>query len=125
MTLCGISVINQNVFDVPNSANSPVLGAATNVFGSFVNYASLGTVNVNKSPTTPHQSPCPKKFQYVSNGRKWRGVIRLKNPDITKDISLHAHFVLPRGVQFVSLFAEIMHVKKNYFRKDILIGTKR
>jgi hypothetical protein len=40
----------------------------------------------------PHQSPCPKKFQYVTDGQEWKGVIRLKNVDLSQDLELEVDF---------------------------------
>lgn len=48
---------------------------------------------------SPHQSPCGKKFQYVTDGKEWKGIIRIKNVDVNHDLMLEAEFVLPQGAQ--------------------------
>lgn len=53
----------------------------------------------NKQQRQPHQSPCPNKFQYVTDGRQWKGIIRLKNIDVNKHTRIEAEFVLPHGMQ--------------------------
>lgn len=110
--------------------NGALINSAANLFGSFVGgLAGNGNVanrqgqgqghghgngnghghnghkqghgqGNNNGQRPPHQSPCPNKFQYVTDGRhQWKGIIRLKNIDVNKHTRLEAEFVLPHGMQ--------------------------
>jgi hypothetical protein len=103
--LCNVAVLDQNLFDVQGGqqqiGNGALINQATNLLGSF----GLGGFNGNRQgqgqnrQRTPHQSPCGKRFQYVTNGREWKGIIKLKNIDLNQDTTLQADFVLPQGLQ--------------------------
>lgn len=113
--LCNVAVLDQKLFEQPqNQQNQQVGGGnlinqATNLFGSFTGLGGFtgGGANPNRGqgqgqgqkPKTPHQSPCAKKFQYVTNGREWKGIIKLKNIDVNENTLLEADFVLPQGTQ--------------------------
>lgn len=111
VALCNVGSLNQFLFEQPNQQNSPqqqqqggnLFGQATNLFNGFVGNAGLGNfggnnnANANRRPRPPHQSPCPKKFQYTTNGQEWKGVIRLGNVDLSRDLTIEADFVLPQG----------------------------
>lgn len=114
--LCNVGVLDQHIFEqgsqpVHNQqqgqlGNGALINTATNLFNQFA--GGLGGYNNNNNnnnyqnrpaqgqkPRTPHQSPCPKKFQYVTDGREWKGIIRLKNVDVNHDTLLEADFLVP------------------------------
>lgn len=114
--LCNVAVLDQKLFEQPEvqqgtihnqqAANQQgLLGAATNLLGGLT--AGLGglsgTTNNNQAqghpPRTPHQSPCGKKFQYITNGKVWKGVIKLKNVDVNHATNLEAEFIIPQQTQ--------------------------
>lgn len=108
VALCNVGSLNQFLFEQPQqqvAQQQPQGGGffgqqATNLFNGFVNTASLGTINNNQNkqkPRPPYSSPCPKKFQYATNGREWKGVIRLSNVDLSRDLLIEADFALPTG----------------------------
>lgn len=119
--LCNIAVLDQKVFEQQevhqggnhnqHAANHQgLLGTTSNLLGGLA--AGLGgftgTQNINNNnqaqaqghkQRTPHQSPCAKKFQYVTNGREWKGIIKLKNVEVNHDTHLEAEFIVPQGSQ--------------------------
>lgn len=108
--LCNVAILDQKLFDQPqNQQQNQQLGSgslvnqATNLFGSFTGLGGLTGAGTNpnkgqgQKQKSPHQSPCAKKFQYVTNGREWKGIIKLKNIDVDEDTLLEADFVLPQG----------------------------
>lgn len=108
--LCNVAVLDQKLFEQPQNQNQQIGGGALlnqagNLLGSFTGLGGLtgGGANPNRGQgqkqKTPHQSPCGKKFQYVTNGREWKGIIKLKNIDVDEDTLLEADFVLPQGTQ--------------------------
>lgn len=119
--LCNVAVLDQKVFEQtevhqggyqsPQASNQQgLLGAATNFLGGLglggSNYNNAYGQGQNQKQRTPHQSPCANKFQYVTNGKEWKGIIKLKNADINRDITVEAEFILPAGSQRrVSLYS--------------------
>lgn len=113
--LCNVAVLDQKLFDQQGNqpqqqqglGNGALINTATNLFGTFANQAIVGFTgnnqnNANKNgqghkPRPPHQSPCPKKFQYVTDGREWKGIIKLNNVDLNHDLKLEVEFVLPQA----------------------------
>lgn len=110
--LCNVAVLDQNLFEQGSQpvnhqpqgqiGSGALINTATNLFNQFA--GGLGGYNNNNNynrpaqgqrPRTPHQSPCPKKFQYVTDGREWKGIIRLKNVDVNHDTLLEADFLFP------------------------------
>lgn len=82
--LCNVAVLDQNLFDQQNSqqqyGNGALLNQASNFLGSFgLGGLNGGQVQGQNRQRPPHQSPCGKKFQYVTDGRQWKGIIKLKN----------------------------------------------
>lgn len=108
--LCNVAVLDQKLFEQQGNqqqqiGNGALINTATNLFGSFANQAGFGGLTGNKpsqgqrQPRPPHQSPCGKKFQYVTDGREWKGIIKLKNVDIDRDTLLEIDLVVPQGSQ--------------------------
>jgi hypothetical protein len=109
VALCNVGSLNQFLFEQPQQQQQQgggggnLFGQAQNIFNGFVNNANnanlgnFGGNNNNKRPRSPYQSPCPKKFQYVTNGQgtEWKGVIRLNNIDLSRDLLIEADFALP------------------------------
>lgn len=112
---CNVAVLDQKLFEqeVPHNgyhatqaANQQgLLGATTNLHGGFGVLAGTNSNNnqyqgqQSQKPRTPHQSPCAKKFQYVTNGRDWKGIIKIKNVDVNRGFNLVAEFILPQGTK--------------------------
>lgn len=127
--LCNVAVLDQKLFEgnlqdqqqQQQIGDGAFVNAAANLYGSFVNGFN-GNGNVanrqgqghghgngqgqknghgqgKNKQRQPHQSPCPNKFQYVTDGRQWKGIIRLKNIDVNKNTRIEAEFVLPHGMQ--------------------------
>lgn len=110
--LCNVAVLDQKLFEQGGNqqqqgyGNGQLINTATNLFGSFANQAGFGglTGTANRpqgqggqgQKRPPHQSPCGKKFQYVTDGREWKGILRLKNVDINRDTLLEVDVVLPQ-----------------------------
>lgn len=117
--LCNVAVLDQNLFEGGNQQAQPqqqpgygsgqLINQAANIFGSFANQAGFGNQQGNKqgqgqgqgqgnnkNPRPPHQSPCGKKFQYVTDGRQWKGILRLKNVDVNHDTTLEVELVVPQ-----------------------------
>lgn len=112
--LCNVAVLDQKLFEQPQNqqhnqqiGGGSLLNQASNLFGSFTGLGGLTGGGANhgqgqnqgQKQKTPHQSPCSKKFQYVTNGREWKGIIKLKNIDINENTLLEADFILPTAVQ--------------------------
>jgi DnaJ-class molecular chaperone len=114
VALCNVGSLNQYLFEQPQQQGGGgggavqqggnLFGQAQNVFNGFVNNAGFGNYNQqnnnnnnnNRRPRPPHASPCPKKFQYASNGKEWKGVIRLNNVDLSRDLLIEADFAVPQ-----------------------------
>lgn len=144
--LCNVAVLDQHFEQQSNHNHPQnqqyngqgVVDQASNLFGNFAN-AGLGALGVNQGNRPqnqghgqgghgqgqghgghnrgpPHQSPCPKKFQYVTNGKEWKGIIRIKNVDINRDTHLDVDFILPSGLQRrVRRDFFVAHFNKNSF----------
>lgn len=109
--LCNVAVLDQSLFPQGNQPQQQqqqlggqnLFGTATNIFNAGLGALTGGGGRPNQGqgnkPRPPHQSPCPGKFQYVSNGREWKGIVRLKNINPSQDTKLEAEFVLPAGLQ--------------------------
>lgn len=102
--LCNVAVIDQGLFESQSQTHQPV----TNGGGGLVNQG-LGLLGLNQGlnlggatnnrPAHKPQSPCGKKFQYVTDGREWKGIIKVKNVDVNHDLQLEVDFTLPQGLQ--------------------------
>lgn len=113
--LCNVAVLDQKLFEQGNQQPSNqqqgigsggLLSSATGLLNNFAGGFG-GQNNNNNRPgqgqkPRAHVSPCPKKFQYVTDGREWKGIIKLKNIDANRDIILEADFVLPAAQRRVS-----------------------
>lgn len=121
MILCLFIVVLCNIGGVFNQQQLGGFGEqAQNIYNGFVNAAGLGQFNQNQAqnqnhnqnqnqnhnhnqnqngnrhkPKPPHASPCKMKFEYVTDGRGWKGVIKLKNIDLSHDTLVEADFLLP------------------------------
>jgi len=115
VTLCGIGVINENLFESPAGGGGQGGGnyynQASNLFGSFVNAAGLGGLNQgqggggggNRRNQPPHQTPCGKVFRYFRDGQgDWKGVIRIRDPDVSQGMNLQVEFTVPQRARSVS-----------------------
>lgn len=146
--LCNVAVLDQKLFEQQGNqnqqqvvGNGALINQATNLFGNFANQG-LGVLTGNRQgqgngqrqgqgqgqgngqgqkPKAPHQSPCRNKFQYVTDGREWKGIIRLKNVDINRDTLLEVDFVLPQGAYkrvsqtnfCIQVFTQLYFVSQN------------
>lgn len=103
VALCNVGNLDQSLFNQPQSQQQNLgnYNQATNIFNGFVNQASLGSINIQQGQRPQQrapQSPCGKKFQYVNNGQgQWKGVIKIKNIDLSNDLLIEADFGLPQG----------------------------
>lgn len=94
--LCNIAVIDQGLFEQQGSQPA-VNGGINNQGVNFVVINQGQNSPQQNQAWTPH-SPCGKKFQYVTDGRQWKGILRVKNIDVHHDIDLKVDFVLPQGL---------------------------
>lgn len=114
--LCNVAVLDQKLFEQGGNqqqqqqqqgyGNGQLINQASNLFGNFANQAGFGGLNgaANRpqgqggqgQKRSPHQSPCGKKFQYVTDGREWKGILRIKNIDINRDTLIEVDVVLPQ-----------------------------
>lgn len=105
VALCNVGNVDQYLFgqQQPNQQNQNLGfgGQATNIFNGFANAAGLGQFTQQNPqggrPKPPYPSPCRQRFQYVTDGREWKGIIRFKNMDLTRDNVIAADFILPQG----------------------------
>lgn len=107
--LCNVAVLDQSLFGPQQGGQQQqyngqnLLGTATNLFnvglGALTGTGGRPQGQGNNRPRSPHQSPCPGKFQYVTNGREWKGIIKLKNVNPNADTRLEVEFLLPQGLQ--------------------------
>lgn len=111
--LCNVKMLDQKLFEPQGmqqqgGESQTIINQATNLFGNIANQG-LGLLTGNRQrqgqnqgqpqnqkQRVPHQSPCPGKFQYVTDGREWKGIIRMKNIDLNHDTTIFADFVLPQ-----------------------------
>lgn len=100
--LCNIATLDQSLFNQAGNnqpqQNQNLFGQATNVFNGFVN-TGLGYLGGQQQQQQQQQgqrhrmqSPCPKKFQYATDGREWKGVIKIANVDLSRDLVIEADF---------------------------------
>lgn len=129
--LCNIQILDQKLFDQAanqvggnqqfnnQQGTGALINQATNLFNAFTGGFGGGNNNQNNNrpaqgqgqgqgqgqkPRSPHQSPCPNRFQYVTDGREWKGIMKLKNIDLNVDTLLEADFLIPtRAYQRVRL----------------------
>lgn len=109
--LCNVAVLDQSLFGQQQGNQQQQQLSGQNLFGTATNLfnAGLGALTgtggggrpqgQGNRPRPPHQTPCAGKFQYVTNGREWKGIIKLKNVNPNVDTRLEAEFVLPQGMQ--------------------------
>lgn len=108
VALCNIGNVDQLIFGhQQQQPQQQQVGYEPNIFNGYVNAANLGQLNQqpnhqqnhnhnhNKKPRPPHQSPCKARFQYVTDGNEWKGIIKFKNFDLSHDTLIEAEFVLP------------------------------
>lgn len=102
VALCNIGSVDQQIFNQQPQQNQQQGGFGQNVYNGFANAAGLPQFNQNQNqnanrnkPKQPHASPCKMKFQYVTDGREWKGIIKLKNIDLSHDTLVEADFSLP------------------------------
>lgn len=105
VALCNVGNLDQHLFSQQAAApqqqygqqqQQGLFGQATNLFNGFVNQG-LGGYNFNNpQQQTRPQSPCMKKFRYVTDGRQWKGVIKIANIDLSNDLVIEADFALPQ-----------------------------
>ncbi|XP_070492215.1 serine protease gd-like [Chironomus tepperi] len=108
VALCNIGTLDQSLFNQAGNnqqqqqQNPNLFGQATNVFNGFVNtgLGYLGGQQQQQGQRQRLQSPCGKKFQYVTDGREWKGLIKIGNADLSRDLVIEADFVLPQNQQF-------------------------
>jgi hypothetical protein len=117
--LCNVGQLDQNLFGNQGQGaqqqqqqpqgnqqygGGALINTATNIFGGLV--GGLGGYNRpggqgqgqgQRPPQQPHQSPCKAKFQYLTDGKQWKGIIKLKNIDVNQETLVEADFVLPQG----------------------------
>ena len=101
VALCNIGTLDQSLFNqAGNNQQQPqqnpnLFGQATNVFNGFVN-TGLGYLGGQQQQQQGHrhrmQSPCGKKFQYVTDGREWKGIIKIANVDLSRNLVIEADF---------------------------------
>lgn len=107
VALCNIGSLDQTLFGQQPQNQQPNVG-----FGGqngFNNYGGNGNgggqfnqpQQQNRNNRPPHQSPCRARFQYVTDGNQWKGIIRFANWAIARDNIIEADFALPQ--RFVSL----------------------
>lgn len=107
VALCNIGTLDQTLFanqqqtPQPQQQSPGLFGQATNLFNGFVNQASLGTVNLNQQQGQVGgrrpQSPCGRRFQYVTDGRQWKGVLKIPNINLARGLVIEADFALVQG----------------------------
>lgn len=116
VALCNVGVLEQSLFDQQhvapqNQQHQQQQQQQGGFYGQATNFANQGlglfgvNVNQNQNPNRQQQgqkpkhppNPCGKKFQYVTDGNMWKGVIRIKNIDLTRDFQLEVDFAIPNG----------------------------
>lgn len=113
VALCNIGNVDQSIFGQQQQPQSQQVGFGQNIFNGFVNAAGLGNTqfnqqqqpnqNANKNkPRQPHASPCKARFQYVTNGQEWKGVIKFRSFDVSINNHIDADFALPPQQRHVS-----------------------
>lgn len=103
VALCNIGTLDQNLFSQAGNnqqqaqQNPNLFGQASNVFNGFVNNG-FGYLGGQQQQGHRHrmQSPCGKKFQYVTDGREWKGIIKIANIDLSRDLVIEADFGIPQ-----------------------------
>lgn len=107
VALCNVGTLDQNLFGGQQPQNQqPNYGFnGQNIFNPFggggggfnqqYNDQQYQQGNRNK-PRPPHQSPCPARFRYVTDGNEWKGIIRFGNFDLTRDNVIEVDFALPQ-----------------------------
>lgn len=107
VALCNIGGVDQQLFNQqPQQQNQQQGGFGQQIYNGFANAAGLGQFNQNQNGNgngngnrnkqkQPHPSPCKMKFQYATDGREWKGIIKLKNIDLSHDTLIEADFALP------------------------------
>jgi hypothetical protein len=115
VALCNVGLVDQNLFNnqqqqAPQQqgvGGGGYLNQAANIFGGFVNAAGLGNVNFNQNNQQQQQqqqqgqrrpqSPCPKKFTFATDGRDWKGVIKLTKVNLAQDLYLDVDYAITQG----------------------------
>jgi len=107
VALCNIGTLDQSLFNQAGNnqqqqqqQNPNLFGQASNVFNGFVN-TGLGYLNGQPQQQQQQQShrlrsPCGKKFQYVTDGREWKGIIKIANIDLSRNLVIEADFGIPQ-----------------------------
>lgn len=107
VALCNVGTLDQNLFGVQQPQNQQqnygfngqnifnAFGGGGNGFNQQYNNPQQQQGNRNK-PRPPHQTPCPARFKYVTDGNEWKGIIRFGNFDLTRDNLIEADFALPQ-----------------------------
>lgn len=124
VALCNIGSLDQNLFNQqPQQQNNGFGGqnGNNNQFnGNGYNQFNQQQPNQNK-PRPPHQTPCPARFRYVTDGNEWKGIIKIFNFDLTRDNVIEADFALPQ--RNVSLMSSSKMNKKIF--KNLSLESKR
>lgn len=112
VTLCNVGSLDQNLFGDQQAQNQqPSFGFnGQNFFNAFTGLnqqfnspvqqqsqqqqQQLNGRNGNRRP--PHQTPCPGRFRYVTDGKEWIGVMKFPSFDLSKENIIEADFVLPQ-----------------------------
>lgn len=106
VALCNIGTLDQNLFSQAGNnqqqpqQNSNLFGQGANVFNGFLNtgLGYLGGQQQQQQQQQGHrhrmQSPCGKKFQYVTDGREWKGLIKIANADLSRNLVIEADFAI-------------------------------
>lgn len=124
--LCNIGNLDDQVFGGKTNTTAQnqvstdqLVNIGTNLFNQGLGGLGLGGFSVNRVPAnqpqstnnqqhhhnqnqnipkSPHESPCPGKFRYVTNKQQWKGIVKFPSINPDKETKIHVDFVLPRNV---------------------------